>query len=61
MASQVGLLLFSTQQVLSKVIMHWLEVVSGVCNGRHAAFESWLVAEHFKHGFSGGSFYTAAS
>jgi hypothetical protein len=24
----------------------------------YSAFESWLVAEHFKHGFSGGSVYT---
>jgi hypothetical protein len=58
----VSILFFSTQQVLSKVMMQWLEVVSRVCRGRHAAFESWLVAEHFKHGFSGGSFvflYTA--
>jgi hypothetical protein len=50
----VGRLFFSTQQVSSKVMMQWLEVVSGVCRGRHAAFESWLVAKHFKHGFSGG-------
>jgi predicted MFS family arabinose efflux permease len=30
----------------------------------YSAFESWLVAEHFKHGFSGGAsvvLYTAGS